>query len=693
MCGCGGSHLHHPSDQQGGGSQEPPASHSWSKTALEETSKSPAQKSEGSFNTENKLVNRVEEEISDMHPETAAAAGQASRSSSQQEWAQEHQHSSQHLMGPEPAGDAQEPGAQEAQEREGPHSKTGDVVQHPGSDVSVSQRQELRGQVSGLQQTCRPALEQESWWEASQWSLGQDSCHSPQRVSREGSWQSLGPDSCLGDEPWQSGWQTLRQQSPLSTDSKERLEQVRRVAYSPEEGMTWISQKTTREVTNRSQQTSQVWSKKAATDILKCPAQKSKTSVDTGNKLVNGVEKEISDKRPETTRQPTRQASRHGSEKLSRQESRCSSHQVSGQQSWHSTKPVSRQQSRGSSQQALGQQSGHGSEKVPGQQSRRGSQQALGQQSRHGSEKVPGQEPWCDVKPVSRQESRRGSEQVPEQQPRPHQPGEAGSEQPDKQSEGCALPSDSSLLLVLQLECGNLQGIEVVVEEQTAESWRKRNQARAERALQLSQGSTAGLGEAEQTCDLLSLEGGTWVTRTGKILISRDEETGDTVIQRIHETAQLPARQQSQKEGATGVPEACSGAEMLQVVGHETWQSGGADRSREAASGLPAASHSPGGVLSMAVSREVVHEAQQTQSVISLDEGLWLRRRTGKLLKNKSQQTGATALQKSSSTVQERREAGCCGSGEAAGGCTSGQQEGGKPQTHPSDVDVPELRR
>lgn len=293
------------------------------------------------------------------------------------------------------------------------------------------------------------------------------------------------------------------------------------------------------------------------------------------------------------------------------------------------------------------------------------------------------------MQPVPRQESWHGSEQVPGQRSQPHQPGEGESEQLDK-------PSDSSMLLVLQLECSNLQGIELVVEEQTSKPWRKKNQARTEGGtLQLSQGSPAGLGGAERTFNLLSLDGGTWMGRTGKILISCNEETGETVIQRIHETAQHPAGRQSQREGATGVPEARggAGAEKLQVVGHESWHSGGAARCGEAASGLPAASHSPKSLLGMAVSVEMVHEAQQTHSVIALEEGLWIRRRTGKLLRNKSQQTSVSALRKISSTGQEQREEGCCGGGGAAGGCASGQREGGEPQTRPADVDVPELPR
>lgn len=55
------------------------SSHAWSKTALEKTLKSPAPKSEGSINTEHKLVNRVEEGISDTRPEAAAAGGRHRR--------------------------------------------------------------------------------------------------------------------------------------------------------------------------------------------------------------------------------------------------------------------------------------------------------------------------------------------------------------------------------------------------------------------------------------------------------------------------------------------------------------------------------------------------------------------------------------------------------------------------------------
>ncbi|CAN0195078.1 unnamed protein product [Bubo scandiacus] len=498
----------------------------WGKTALEGTSKSPDQNRESGINTENKLVNRVEEEISDTCPGIAAAERLASRRSSQawgseprrgrqQAWGQEHQHSSQHLMELEPAGDAQEPGAQEMQESEGSGSEMGDVVWKAGSDVSVSQKQELWGQIFELEQTCRPAWEQESPRAASPWSLRQDSWHSPQEVSRGGSWQSLGPDSCLGDEPWQSGWQPLRGDSPLSTDSRERAEQAQRVAYSPEEGTTWVSRRTTRRVTNRSQQTSQVWSKKHLAEILKSPAQKSERIIDTENKSVNGAEKEISDICPETTKQPTRQASRRGS-KLA----------------WG-------KESRRGSEPGWGQKSQRGSEKGPGQESRRHSEPVWGQESRHGSEHVPGQESQC------------GSEKVPGQQSQPCQPGERESRQPDKQSEDGSLPSDS-MLLTLRLECGNLQALELVVEEQTAELQGKNNQARAEHTVQLSQGSTAGLGAPEQMYSLPCLKGSTWMGRTGKILISCDEETDQTPASSPLLAAGICLQGVMQKEGHEG---------------------------------------------------------------------------------------------------------------------------------------------
>lgn len=125
------------------------SSHVCSKTALEETLKSPAQTPESCTGTENKQVNGVEEEISDRSPKTAAAEGQASRSSSQawrqkpqrdsqRAWGQEHQPSGQHLMGPEPAGNAREAGMEETRESEGSRSKMGDTVQRAGSSASVS---------------------------------------------------------------------------------------------------------------------------------------------------------------------------------------------------------------------------------------------------------------------------------------------------------------------------------------------------------------------------------------------------------------------------------------------------------------------------------------------------------------------------------------------------------------------------
>ncbi|PKU30576.1 fibrous sheath cabyr-binding protein [Limosa lapponica baueri] len=505
-----------------------------------------------------------------------------------------------------------------------------------------------------------------------------DSCHSWQRVSSGGSWQSLGMESCPGDQPWQSGWQPQRRDSQLSTDSRERAEQARGTAYSPEEGAVWISRRTTRKVTNRSQQTSRAWSQKAPAESMKCLAQKSASSVGAETGSVKGVGKEIPDTCPETTSQPARQGSRRGSQVAPGQGSWCGSEKVPGWDSRCGSQRVSVQESRRGSQEVPGWDSWHGSQQFSAPESRRGSRQVSGQESWWSSQHSLGRESWWSSQQTFGQESRHSSQKVPEQQSQPQQPGEKKSELSEK-------PSDSGLLLVLQLQCNNLQGIEVLVEEQAAKPWRTRSQERVEGGtLRLSQGSTAEQGEAWHTFNLFSQEGGTWTGRTGKILISCDEETGNTVIQRIHETSQHPPGQPSQSEGATSVPKECGGAaaEKPKVVGQGPWHSGGTDRGGEAASELPAASRSPGGLLSMAVAVEMVHEAQQTHSVITLDEGLWVRRRTGKLLQDKSQQTSISALRKSSSAVQEQR---------GGGGSTSGQREGGKPQNCPSELDVPEL--
>ncbi|XP_014792270.1 PREDICTED: uncharacterized protein LOC106884985 [Calidris pugnax] len=462
-------------------------------------------------------------------------------------------------------------------------------------------------------------------------------------------------EPCPGDQPWQSGWQPQRWDSQLSVDSMERAERAQGTAYSPEEGAIWISRRTTRTVTNRSQQTSRVWSQKA--ENPRSPAQKSATSIGAETRSVKGVGKEISDICLETRSQPARQESRRGSQLAPGQGSWCGSEKVlgwdslpGGQQSpapasWHGSQKVSGQDLCWSSQHSLGRDSWWGS------------QQTFGQESRHSGQKVP-----------------------PEQQSQPQQPGEKKLELSEK-------PSHGGLLLVLQLQCKNLQGIEVLVEEQAAKPWRKRSQERVEGGtLQLSQGSMAKQGEAWQTFNLFSQEGGTWTGRTGRILISCDEETGKTVIQSIHKTSQHPPGQPSQSEGVTSIPKESGGAdtEKLKVVGQGSWHSGGTDRGGEAASELPAASQRPGGLLSMAVAVEMVHEAQQTHSVITLDEGLWVRRRTGKLLRDKSQQTSISALRKSNSGVQEQR---------GRGGSSLGQQEGGEPQKRPSELEVPEPRR
>lgn len=599
---------------------------------LESNTKAPSesleslrQKSDSGIDIGNKLVNGAEKEISDKRPETAAAEGQAPQSGSEQAQGQEHQHT----QGPAPAGDSPEPAAREAQGRRGSQGGPDDGVQQAGSSTGVSKEKELLGEAArleeGAEEACGASLEASSL-------RGQESWHSTQRVSREASWQSLGAASCRSAQEGLGGDQASWQQrcpSPLSADSNERLEQVRNATYQAEEGATWISKRTSRQVTNKSQQTSAVWSRKSLAEILKSPTRKSKSIIDAEKQSLKQAEKETWDKCSETAAaegQPTRQASQ------------------------------------------------------------RGSQQEGAQGSRQHSE----------------QEARRGSQQAPQQAPPgSQQPVPKGSQQPEEHREGSALVSESRLILELELQAGNLQGIELVVEEneqshvffigltetaqqkynilspsgenllcsiaskirshgeQTSDNWMKKNLETAEKVL--FQRSTSALEDAQVTYNHMSVEGEMGTSKMGKILVISDEQTGDTVIQAIHETTQPPGSQQSQHSHEAGrevladVPEMCAGAgaEVLQVMTYQSWDSGQESRSAEMASGLVLAYDIPNDMQSVALPRETVSEAQQTHSVISLDEGSWIKRRTGKLLKNKSQQTSVAALQESSATAQE----------------------------------------
>lgn len=569
-----------------------------STTAPSESMEPLGQKSDSGIDTGNQPVNGAEQEISDNHPETAAAEGQAPQGGSEQAQGQEQQHS----QGPAPAGDSPEPGPPEAQGRRSSQGSTDNGVQPAGSSTSGTKEKELVGDAAqpeapGAEEQCGAGLEASS-------PRGQESQHSTQRVSREPSWQSLGAASCHsaqeGLEGDQASWQQ-RCPSPLSADSNERLEQVRNATYQAEEGATWISKRTKRQVTNKSQQTSAVWSKKSLAEILKSPSRKSRSIVSAEKQSLKQAENEICDKSAETAAaqgQPTQQA--------------------------------------------------------------------------------PQQAPPVSQPPVPK-----------------------GSQQVEEHRQGAALVSEGRLFLELELQTGNLQGIELMVEEneqshvfligltdtaqqkynilspsgenllcsiaskirshgeQTSDNWMKKNLETAEKVL--FQCSTSALEDAQVTYNHMSVEGDVGTSKMGKILVISDEQTGDTIIQAIHGTAQPPGSQQSQNSHEAGsevlanATEMCAGAgaEMLQVVAFQSWDSGQESRDTEMASGLVVACDIPSDMQSMALPTEMVSEAQQTYSVISLDEGSWIKRRTGKLLKNKSQQTNVAAPQESGATAQE----------------------------------------
>lgn len=570
-----------------------------STTAPSESLEPLGQKSDSSIDTGNQPVNGAEQEISDDHPETSAAEGQAPQGGSEQAQGQEQQHT----QGPAPAGDSPEPGPPEAQERRSSQGSTDDGVQPAGSSTSGTKEKELLGDAA--QPEAPGAEEQRGAGLEAISPQGQESQHSTQRVSREPSWESLGAASCLsaqeGLEGDQASWQQ-RCPSPLSADSNERLEQVRSATYQAEEGATWISKRTKRQVTNKSQQTSAVWSKKSLAEILKkSPTRKSKSIVSVEKQSLKQAENESCDKSVETAA-------------------------------------------------------------------------AQGQPTQQALQQAP-----------------------PDSQP----PAPKGSQQAEQHRQGAALVSEGRLFLELELPTGNLKGVELMVEEneqshmfvigltdtaeqkfnilspsgenllcsiaskirshgeQTSDNWMKKDLETAEKVL--FQCSTSALEDAQVTYNHVSVEGDMGTSKMGKIVVISDEQTGDTIIKAFHGTAQPPGSQQPQhsleagREVLASVAEMCAGAgaEMLQVVEFQSWDSGQESRDAEMASGLVVAYDIPSDMQSMALHTEMVTEAQQTHSIISLDEGSWIKRRTGKLLKNKSQQTNVAAPQESSANAQE----------------------------------------
>lgn len=182
--------------------------------------------------------------------------------------------------------------------------------------------------------------------------------------------------------------------------------------------------------------------------------------------------------------------------------------------------------------------------------------------------------------------------------------------------------------------------------------------------------SIAWIEKAQQTYSIVSLEEGSWLNRrTGKIMASHSQQTSDTVVHKHSSTVtQQPIRQESgdrcdaAKEGVTGGPEATcpgsdeAGADLLPLVEQDSENSVVSAKPAESEAEQPEGSESEEPLQSRASSVEVMDEAQQTYSVVSLEEGLWVNRKTGKFLTSHSQQTSLTTIQRRSASAQEPME-------------------------------------
>lgn len=185
--------------------------------------------------------------------------------------------------------------------------------------------------------------------------------------------------------------------------------------------------------------------------------------------------------------------------------------------------------------------------------------------------------------------------------------------------------------------------------EQTSDTRMKMNQETAEKAV--FQCSIAALEDAGGTRNLMTLKGGMEAGKGGRMMIISDEQMGNTVIQTIHETTQAsPGSQQPPySHDVSGswmarIPQMCTAAEaeLLQMMACQTWGSGSENRNAESASELLVAPGGPKDAQSVALPRGMGSGAQQTCTVICLNEGIWIKTETGKAVGNKNQQTSGS---------------------------------------------------
>ncbi|KAG6924268.1 hypothetical protein G0U57_017945 [Chelydra serpentina] len=480
----------------------------------------------------------------------------------------------------------------------------------------------------------------------------------------------------LGQQSWHGSQQSLKQLSQHSRkSSRETREQVQAVGeVYAEEGVIWISPRTSREMTNKSQQTSLVWSRKALSELLKATAQKSQSRTDTVKGEANGGEDRISLASVESdaqVEQPTGQESRRSSQKPTGQESRRSSQQPVGQESRRSSQqPIDRvieevQQSRRPSivviekaQQTYSVVSLEGGTWI----NRRTGKIMMsnGQQT---------SDTWIQkfsvtAQPPVGQESRRGSGASGGVKVEPQEPSGLGSGETHPDAE--QLKGEESWHSCQQLIGRESQrSIDI---DKTAET-EAREPTGPESEEPQQKPSKIKFEKAQQTYSIVSLEGGSWINRrTGKVMTSHSQQTSDTWIQKFTASAQQPVGQESRrssdtaKGGMIGTPEATSRrsveaeADLQQPLGQESWHSVDVDKAEEMEAQQPVGSESKETLQSRTSSIEVIDEVQQTYSIVSLEEGTWINRKTGKILMSHSQQTSHTSIRKLSATAQKPTE-------------------------------------
>ncbi|EMP29318.1 hypothetical protein UY3_13562 [Chelonia mydas] len=222
--------------------------------------------------------------------------------------------------------------------------------------------------------------------------------------------------------------------------------------------------------------------------------------------------------------------------------------------------------------------------------------------------------------------------------------------------------------------------------------------------------------KAQQTYSIVSLEGGSWINRrTGKVMTSHSQQTSDTWIQKHTATAQQPVGQESRHSSDTAkgeridAPEAISprsdeadadlqqplGQESWfgseQLIGQESWHSVDVDKPKEMEAQQSAGSESEETLQSRTSSVEVIDEVQQTYSIVSLEEGTWINRKTGKILMSHSQQTSHTSIHKLSATAQKPTEQESRRSSGIGEECMFENQQPAGPDGDGTDVEVQPL--